>query len=104
MFGFFEILVLAVIAFLVLGPEEFPKATQKFLRFINSFKGTFTNLKMEVNDIKKEAEDNFLKIKKEIDKSVQEPINNITQEVEKNFFETKKAISSKNEDEDKNNE
>ena len=85
MFGFFEIVIIAVIAFLVLGPEEFPKATRKFLRLINSFKESFTDLKTEMSEVKQETEDTFLKVKQEINTAVQKPIKETTQNVKEKF-------------------
>ncbi len=94
MFGFFEILVLAIVAFLVLGPEEFPKAARKFVRVINSLKTTFLDLKTEMNEIKQETEESFFKVKEEIKEVVQKPIHDISQEAKEQFSKVKESVSS----------
>ena len=71
MFGLSEFLVLFLIAFLVLGPEEFPKSFRKILRLINSFKHALSRLKTEIHDVKKGAEDMFLEEEKKFYNSIQ---------------------------------
>jgi len=60
MFGFSELLVILTIAFLILGPEEFPKATRNFLKLLNHFKKILMELKTEVSDVHKETQDALL--------------------------------------------
>ena len=66
-FGFLELMTLAVIGLIVLGPEQFPKAARGLLRVINEIKRAFSEAKVDFDDIKgetagmlKKAEEEFL--------------------------------------------
>ena len=66
-FGFLELMTLAVIGLIVLGPEQFPKVARGILRVINEIKRAFSEAKMDFDDIKgettgllKKAEEEFL--------------------------------------------
>ena len=66
-FGFLELMTLAVIGLIVLGPEQFPKVARGLLRVINEIKRAFSEAKMDFDDIKgetagmlKKAEEEFL--------------------------------------------
>ena len=59
--GWFEILIVVVIAIIVLGPKDFPVMLKKVGSWIGTAKKYITNIQDEVSNI--EIEDN--KIKKE---------------------------------------
>jgi len=60
--GFSELLIIAVIAILFLGPDKLPSAIVDIAKFFRSFKQTMNSVKASINDeiqlddIKKEAE------------------------------------------------
>tara|TARA_B100000963_G_scaffold308701_1_gene284282 strand:+ start:12583 stop:12825 length:243 start_codon:yes stop_codon:yes gene_type:complete len=56
--GWLEILSVAIIAILVLGPKEFPIALKKIGSYIGKFKNTLSNFQREVSSITKEVEFN----------------------------------------------
>ena len=47
--GWLEILSIAIIAILVLGPKEFPIALKKIGSYIGKFKNTLSNFQKEVS-------------------------------------------------------
>ena len=49
--GWLEILTVAIIAILVLGPKEFPIALKKIGSFFGKFKNTISNFQREVNSV-----------------------------------------------------
>ena len=53
--GWLEILSIAIIAILVLGPKEFPIALKKIGSFIGKAKGTLSNFQKEVSSIPKDV-------------------------------------------------
>ena len=53
--GWLEILSIAIIAILVLGPKEFPIALKKIGSFIGKVKGTLSNFQKEVSSITKDV-------------------------------------------------
>jgi sec-independent protein translocase protein TatB len=69
--GFTEILIIAVIAILFLGPDKLPQAMVEIAKFFRSTKQTLTTVKqsledeMNVSEIKEEA----LAYKKELEKA-----------------------------------
>ena len=54
--GWLEILSIAIIAILVLGPKEFPIALKKIGSFIGKVKGTLSNFQKEVSAVTEEVE------------------------------------------------
>ena len=64
--GWFEILVIVVIAVLVIGPKDFPVVLKKLGTWIGSIKKYFSDVQADVNEITN-IEDEEIK-KDEIDK------------------------------------
>tara|TARA_Y100000591_G_C21389021_1_gene477267 strand:- start:203 stop:436 length:234 start_codon:yes stop_codon:yes gene_type:complete len=54
--GWLEILSIAIIAILVLGPKEFPIALKKIGSFIGKAKNTLSNFQKEVSSITKDVD------------------------------------------------
>ena len=72
--GWLEILSVVIIAILVLGPKEFPKALKKIGSYIGKFKNTLSSFQREVSSVTKEVDfDEKIvpkeKIKKDIEKN-----------------------------------
>ena len=55
--GWFEILVVAILAILVIGPKDIPVVLRKIGNWISTFKNYFNNLQNEVTDIKSSVEE-----------------------------------------------
>ena len=69
--GWFEILIIASVAIIVVGPKDFPIIIRKIGSWIGSFKRTLSNIQNEVTeitDIDKENLNNKIKILKEENK------------------------------------
>ena len=54
--GWLEILSIAIIAILVLGPKEFPIALKKIGSFIGKAKNTLSNFQKEVSSITEDVD------------------------------------------------
>ena len=72
--GWLEILSIAIIAILVLGPKEFPIVLKKIGSYIGKFKNTLSSFQREVSSVTEEVDfdDKTIpkeKIKKEIEKN-----------------------------------
>ena len=48
--GFFELLVVAVVALLVLGPEKLPQTLRKLGLYLGKIKGSIASVQQEVNE------------------------------------------------------
>ncbi len=71
--GFVEILILALIAFLVFGPEQFPVAAKNFIKLLNELRQAFTDVKSSFDDTQTSAEKRLREITNLADKDI-EPI------------------------------
>ena len=49
--GWFEILIIVVIAILVIGPKEFPVILRKIGGWVGSFKNYFNDFQKDITDI-----------------------------------------------------
>jgi sec-independent protein translocase protein TatB len=49
--GWFEILIVVVLAILIIGPKDFPVMLKKIGSFIGSFKNYFTEIQKDFTDI-----------------------------------------------------
>lgn len=78
--GVLEILVLVGLAFLILGPQQFPLMARNFIKFINELKLTFTEIKSELNNLKQESKNQLSEVKEDIEKTMNE-INPLTKEI-----------------------
>ena len=54
--GWLEILAVVIIAFLVLGPKEFPIALKKIGSYIGKLKNTFSNFQREISSVTNEID------------------------------------------------
>ena len=66
--GWFEILVVVVLAILIIGPKDFPIVIRKVGTWIGSIKRYFSDVQREVNQITDIEDDVTKKITREKDK------------------------------------
>jgi len=57
--GWFEILIVVVLAILIIGPKDFPVMVKKIGSWVGSFKNYFSEIQRDISDIKNVAEDNI---------------------------------------------
>ena len=57
--GWFEILVVVVLAILIIGPKDFPVMVKKIGSWVGSFKNYFSEIQQDISDIKNVAEDSI---------------------------------------------
>ena len=55
--GWFEILIIVVMAILIVGPKDFPIMLKKIGSWIGSFKNYFSEAQRDITDVKKSVED-----------------------------------------------
>ena len=55
--GWFEILIIVVIAILVIGPKDFPVVLKKIGNWIGSTKRYFSSIQNKMNEIEETVED-----------------------------------------------
>ena len=55
--GWFEILIIVVLAILIIGPKDFPIVLKKIGRWIGSFKHYFSEVQKNITDIENTVED-----------------------------------------------
>jgi len=60
--GWFEILVIVVLAILIIGPKDFPIVIKKIGNWVGSTKKYFGNIQKEITDVENDIE-NEIKIK-----------------------------------------
>ncbi len=70
--GFSELIVLAVIGLLVLGPEQLPQVARKLARILNELKRAADDAMAPVNDMKNQATQYIEKTREEMDKQSKE--------------------------------
>ena len=54
--GWFEILIIVVLAILIIGPKDFPVMLKKIGTWVGSFKSYFTEFQKDLSDIEKTVE------------------------------------------------
>ena len=59
--GWFEILIVVILAIFVLGPKDLPVMLKKVGSWVGSFKNYFNEMQKEVTDIEETIEDDILK-------------------------------------------
>ena len=59
--GWFEILIVVILAILIIGPKDFPIMLKKVGSWVGSFKNYFNEMQNEVTDIEETIEDDILK-------------------------------------------
>ena len=57
--GWFEILIIVVLAILIIGPKDFPVMVKKIGSWVGSFKNYFSEIQQDISDIKNVAEDSI---------------------------------------------
>ena len=55
--GWFEILVIVVLAILIVGPKDFPIMLKKIGSWVGSFKNYFSEVQRDITDVEKAVED-----------------------------------------------
>ena len=55
--GWFEILIIVVLAILIVGPKDFPIMLKKIGNWAGSFKNYFTEVQRDITDTKNTVED-----------------------------------------------
>ena len=61
--GWFELLVIIIVAILVIGPKDFPVVLKKIGNWVGSIKRYFSDVQKNVNEITNLEEDNNKKDK-----------------------------------------
>ena len=64
--GWFEILIIVVLAILIVGPKDFPIMLKKIGGWIGSIKKYFRDVQNQVSEITNQSIDNEIQNKKEI--------------------------------------
>ena len=55
--GWFEILIVVVLAILVIGPRDFPIMLKKIGSWIGTFKNYFSEIQKDITDVQDDIED-----------------------------------------------
>ena len=63
--GWFEILIIVVLAILIIGPKDFPIVLKKIGTWIGSFKNYFNAVQRDITDMENSVEDE-ISLKKNI--------------------------------------
>ena len=58
--GWFEILVVVVLAILIIGPKDFPIVLKKIGSWIGSLKNYFSDMQKEIGDMEDSIEEDIL--------------------------------------------
>ena len=58
--GWFEILIIVVLAILIIGPKDFPIMLKKIGSWIGSFKNYFSEVQRDITDVENVIEDDIL--------------------------------------------
>ena len=58
--GWFEILIIVVLAILIIGPKDFPIMIKKIGSWVGSFKNYFNEVQKEITDVKDSFEEDIL--------------------------------------------
>ena len=61
--GWFEILIIVVVAILVIGPKDFPVVLKKIGNWIGSSKRYFSDIQIKVEKLDEEIEENTIEKK-----------------------------------------
>ena len=97
--GFWEIVLIAVIGLIVLGPERLPVAIRSVMRWVNTVKGMANSVKSEISQELKihEMNENLNKVKSQ-------KIADFIPELKQSTDQIKQAFDSSNQDKTENNE
>jgi|TARA_Y100000310_G_scaffold143771_1_gene143094 sec-independent protein translocase protein TatB len=55
--GWFEILIIVVLAILIIGPKDFPVMLKKIGSWVSSFKNYFSEVQRDITDVENVIED-----------------------------------------------
>ena len=55
--GWFEILIIVVLAILIIGPKDFPIMLKKIGSWVSSFKNYFSEVQRDITDVESAIED-----------------------------------------------
>ena len=58
--GWFEILVVVILAILIIGPKDFPIMLKKIGTWVSSFKNYITDVKKDITDMENTVENEIL--------------------------------------------
>jgi len=58
--GWFEILIVVVLAILIIGPKDFPIMIKKIGSWVGSFKNYFNEVQKDITDVKDSFEEDIL--------------------------------------------
>ena len=58
--GWFEILIILVLAILIIGPKDFPIILKKIGSWIGAFKNYFSEIQRDITDVENVIEDEIL--------------------------------------------
>ena len=65
--GWFEILIIVVLAILIVGPKDFPIMLKKIGSWVSSFKNYFNEMQKDITDVENVIEDE-ISLKKDLSK------------------------------------
>jgi len=58
--GWFEILIVVVLAILIIGPKDFPIMLKKIGSWVGSFKNYFADVQKDITEMEDSIEEDFL--------------------------------------------
>ena len=58
--GWFEILIVVVVAILIIGPKDFPIMLKKIGSWVGSFKSYFSEMQKDITDMEDSIEEDIL--------------------------------------------
>ena len=61
--GWFEILIIVILAILVIGPKDFPIILKKIGSWIGSFKNYFNEVQKDITEVENTIEDEISSVK-----------------------------------------
>jgi sec-independent protein translocase protein TatB len=61
--GWFEILIIVVLAILIIGPKDFPIMLKKIGSWIRSFKNYFNEVQKDITEVENTIEDEISSVK-----------------------------------------
>jgi len=67
--GWFEILIVVVLAIIIIGPKDFPKVLRMIGNWSSAIKRYFTDIQKDMKDIKETAEDSIAVQEKQLNQN-----------------------------------
>ena len=61
--GWFEILIIVVLAILIIGPKDFPIMLKKIGSWVGSFKNYFNEVQKDITEVENTIEDEIASVK-----------------------------------------